>query len=45
LRTAWRVSRIDNEWDRDVAIKQAFGVPEVVFTRTLGILADQEPAS
>ena len=45
LRNAWRVSRIDNAWDRDVALKQAFGVPEAVFTRTLGILADQKPAS
>lgn len=45
LRNAWRVARIDNEWDRDVALKQAFGVPEAVFTRTLGILANQKPAS
>jgi predicted TIM-barrel fold metal-dependent hydrolase len=45
LRNAWRVSRIDNEWDRDVALKEAFGVPEAVFTRTLGILANPKPAS
>jgi hypothetical protein len=39
------VSRIDNEWNRDVALKEAFGVPEAVFTRTLGILANPKPAS
>ena len=38
LRNAWRVAGIDNEWDRDVALKQALGVPEAVFTRSLGIL-------
>jgi uncharacterized protein len=29
----WRISRIRNPWDRDVALKQALGVPAEVFTR------------
>ncbi len=34
VREAWRVSQIDNPWDRDVALKQAIGVPESVFQRS-----------
>lgn len=33
LRQRWKLSRIKNPWDRDVAIKQALGVPADVFTR------------
>jgi hypothetical protein len=29
----WALSRIDNPWDRDVALKQALGVPSEVWTR------------
>jgi hypothetical protein len=29
----WRISRIRNPWDRDVALKQALGVPADVFAR------------
>ncbi len=36
---AWRVSGIDNEWDRDVKLKQAFGVPKEVFVRNPGEFA------
>ena len=35
---AWYVSGIDNQWDRDVALKKALGVPETVYGRRLGIL-------
>ena len=31
---AWRVSGLQNQWDRDVALKSAFGVPAEVFSRT-----------
>ncbi len=34
----WRISRIKNPWDRDVALKQALGVPAEVFTRADSIL-------
>jgi uncharacterized protein len=30
---AWNIGRIKNLWDRDVALKAAFGVPDSVFTR------------
>ena len=33
---AWRISGIDNEWDRDVELKKAMGVPAAVFSRKLG---------
>ena len=36
---AWRVSRIENVWDRDVRLKQILGVPAEVFTRRLGAAA------
>ena len=39
LRERWRISRIRNPWDRDVALKQALGVPADVFTRAERILA------
>lgn len=31
VRQAWRISRIRNQWDRDVALKRAMGVPDVAF--------------
>jgi len=34
----WRISRIKNPWDRDVALKQALGVPADVFTRGEALL-------
>jgi predicted TIM-barrel fold metal-dependent hydrolase len=34
----WRISRIDNPWDRDVALKQALGVPADVFSRSHELL-------
>jgi predicted TIM-barrel fold metal-dependent hydrolase len=36
---ARRVAGIDNPWDRDVALKQALGVPQTVFSRVVGIPA------
>lgn len=33
-----RIAAIDNPWDRDVALKEALGVPAEVFTRTGRIL-------
>lgn len=38
LRNAWRISRIHNRWDRDIKLKEAFGVPPTVFSRRVGIL-------
>jgi hypothetical protein len=38
LRQRWRISRIKNPWDRDVALKQALGVPANVFTRAENLL-------
>jgi uncharacterized protein len=34
----WRISRIKNPWDRDVALKQSLGVPADVFARAEKIL-------
>jgi len=34
----WRISWIRNPWDRDVALKQALGVPAEVFTRAERLL-------
>jgi len=34
----WRISRLQNPWDRDVALKQALGVPAEVFTRAENLL-------
>jgi len=38
IKNAWRVSRFKNKWDRDIKLKEAFGVPHAVFIRKLGIL-------
>ncbi len=38
LKIAKSISRIDNVWDRDVALKEAFGVPEAVFERSRKLL-------
>lgn len=38
IRNAWRVGRFKNKWDRDIKLKEAFGVPHAVFIRKLGIL-------
>ena len=38
LRQRWLISRIKNPWDRDVALKQALGVPADVFTRAQKLL-------
>jgi len=38
LRQRWQISRIKNPWDRDVALKQALGVPADVFTRAEKLL-------
>ena len=38
LRNAWRISGIRNQWDRDVAIKYAYGLPAEVFTRAASVL-------
>jgi len=35
---AWRTGGIKNQWDRDVALKKAFGVPDNVFSRSAKIL-------
>ena len=38
LRERWRISRIENPWDRDVALKRALGVPTDAFTRAETLL-------
>lgn len=38
LGDAWQVSGIRNQWDRDVALKVAFGVPDAVFRRSAELL-------
>jgi hypothetical protein len=38
LSQMWRISRIKNPWDRDVALKQALGVPAEVFTKAQAVL-------
>jgi hypothetical protein len=38
LRQQWQISRIKNPWDRDVALKQALGVPAEVFGRAEKLL-------
>ncbi len=38
MEAAWAVSHIDNPWDRDVALKRAFGVDREVFTRAATLL-------
>ena len=39
LRQAKSIAAIDNAWDRDVALKEAMGVPRQVFERTAELLA------
>lgn len=39
LRTAKSVAAVDNTWDRDVALKEAMGVPRHVFERSAEVLA------
>ena len=34
LRQMWTLSRIENPWDRDVALKQALGVPTDLWPRS-----------
>jgi predicted TIM-barrel fold metal-dependent hydrolase len=36
IRQAWRISRIDNPWDRDIKLKEALGVSRSVFERRPG---------
>ena len=38
LKDAYQVGGIQNQWDRDVALKTAFGVPDEVFLRTGSLL-------
>jgi len=38
IKNAWRISRYENKWDRDIKLKEAFGVPHSAFVRKLGIL-------
>lgn len=39
LRQMFAVSKINNPWDRDVALKQALGIPADAWTRADGIIA------
>lgn len=39
---AWRISGIDNRWDRDVMTLEAFGVPRSVFLKRVGKLGRAE---
>lgn len=36
IKNAWNLGEIKNRWDRDVVLKQLYGVPLSVFTRQLG---------
>jgi hypothetical protein len=38
VRRAWRLSGVDNAWDRDVELKRAMGVPDEVFARSAALL-------
>jgi len=38
IKKAWQVGGYNNSWDRDVKLKQAFGIPDNVFTRSVGPL-------
>ena len=38
LRQAWQLRKVKNEWDRDILLKQAFGLDDAVFSRQLGRL-------
>lgn len=35
---AWQISGIHNQWDRDVALKVAYGLPDAVFSRAAKLL-------
>ena len=34
------IHRIDNQWDRDIALKRALGVPDSVFARSAKLLGN-----
>ncbi|MBI1731933.1 MAG: amidohydrolase family protein [Gammaproteobacteria bacterium] len=38
LRRLSQLGKLDNQWDRDVALKRAMGVPDAVFDRTWEVL-------
>jgi predicted TIM-barrel fold metal-dependent hydrolase len=38
IRNTWNTSRVHNKWDRDVKLKEAYGVPATVFTRAVGVV-------
>ncbi|MCI5209286.1 MAG: metal-dependent hydrolase, partial [Candidatus Electrothrix sp. ATG2] len=38
LSDAWQVSGIENQWDRGVALKAAYGLPRAVFRRSSEML-------
>ncbi|MEY4691305.1 MAG: hypothetical protein RIT19_1630 [Verrucomicrobiota bacterium] len=40
-----RIDGLTNAWDRDIALKQALGVPPEVFSRTARLLAPRLPAA
>lgn len=40
-----RIDGLTNAWDRDIALKQALGVPAEVFSRTAQLLAPRLPAA
>ncbi len=37
IRNAWRIGKIQNEWDRDVELKKAFGITREIFIRKPGM--------
>jgi uncharacterized protein len=41
FKNAWRLGGITNKWDRDIELKDAFGVPHTVFSRKLGVIKNQ----
>ncbi len=40
FKNALRLSSINNKWDQDIELKQAYGVPYGVFSRTVGRIND-----
>jgi len=40
IKNSWRLGKIKNKWDRDIKLKQAYGVPPSVFSGTLGRIND-----
>ena len=40
VKNAWRLRKIKNKWDRDIELKQAFGVPYTVYSRKIGRIND-----